>query len=116
MSLEAVRLLLAGWKDHPVRLEGGAANPVHVWDFTPQQGSDRKKIRVTFDDSGAVVWGDPATQAANAEARNHIARTQATIDRAAQTIMQNQDHLDRINGSATSPAPSTNLQRQGNSD
>ena len=59
MSLGAVRQLLAGWKDHPVRLGGGAANPVHLWDFTPPEGSDRQAIRLTFDNNGLVVWGAP---------------------------------------------------------
>lgn len=107
MSIEAVRQLLRGWTDHPVQLAGNSRNPIHVWDFTPPQGSARKTIRVTFDSSGVVASGDPATQAANAEAKKQIARTQATIDRAARTITQNQEHLDKINASATPPAPSS---------
>ena len=97
MSLDAVRHVLRGWTDHPVQLAGNSCNPIHVWDFTPPRGSDRKKIRVAFDESGVVAWGDAATQAAIAEAKKQIVHTQATIDRVARAIMKNQEHLDKIN-------------------
>ena len=59
MSLGAVQRLLGGWNDRPVRLAGNSSNPVHLWDFTPPEGSDRQTVRLTFDNRGLVLWGAP---------------------------------------------------------
>ena len=66
MNIAQVRHLLPGWTDHPIRLAGNSYNPVHVWDFTPPEGSTCRSIRITFDNSGVVLWGEPAERNMNA--------------------------------------------------
>ena len=63
LSLEAVRSLLAGWKDHPARATESAdrAKLYAVWDFTPPQGSDAPPLRLTFENEKLILWGQPST-------------------------------------------------------
>ena len=64
MSLDAVRRLLAGWKDHPVRA-ADTLDQTHyfsIWDFVPPEGSGQKTIRMTFDGTQLVFWGEPSSE------------------------------------------------------
>jgi hypothetical protein len=61
LSLEAVRCLLAGWKDHPARATKSPDNRYYsVWDFTPPEGSDASPLRLTFENEKLIFWGEPS--------------------------------------------------------
>ena len=62
LSLEAVRSLLAGWRDHPARATQSEDRTRYyaVWDFTPPEGSDAPPLRLTFENERLILWGKPS--------------------------------------------------------
>src|SRR5690349_17413285 len=57
LSFQAVRSLLAGWKDHPARATQSEDRSRYyaVWDFTPPEGSDAPPLRLTFENEKLIL-------------------------------------------------------------
>jgi len=62
LNLEQVRAVLKGWIDHPalatLSMDGTSISA--VWDFTPPDGSEADRIRISLINDELVMWGKPA--------------------------------------------------------
>jgi hypothetical protein len=62
LSLDAVRKLLEGWKEHPVQVAkvyDGNPDVYSTWDFTPPSDLEEEPVRMTFANDELMVWGAP---------------------------------------------------------
>ena len=62
MTMDEVRALLVGWRmgvAHTALLSPDRTHLYQTLDVSPPKNSDRKPVRMTFDNGRLLFWGEP---------------------------------------------------------